>query len=1451
MESLLPNKRKNQKPRIGPKYQADVPSLRSSARARSQEFDNRDHLFAYGLPVPITCIAYDSQSTSWKRKLSADQSSSYASTVDSRCPDTPETPIAADVDLSRVMDNGCKDSVSSASSSKEELLILDRDSLDTEDGRQGADEHEEHAATILPKKRKKRRGTKRSCWLPKRRVTKKPRLEVSTALSVEESAEAAVDFNFVPKIVPGRRPEPWTQTEATYFRLGIFLLGKRFCEISKFIGSKPVIDVSDYYYSKFIRSPAWGRWKAAKSLRCKTAVRGEQILEGWRQVELLRRLKLLITDDAYRDILKATSDFSVPVTEPPPGDDSKLVEYQRRKKEKLDTYVFKLRDVVGLELLEQSICIGGPRDGDIGKRDLTSGPYSTQFSLPPRHFKEKQSRVGGKSLFPMGSANALSLRSEDSLQSTVSVGENCLRRRCWTTEEIARDFWERIWPALERKGWKTVERKPTIRSTPKLKFLRPGVDKLHREERGISYFDDLKQVIEAVRNDPHLRHLAEPLLEEPVEDKGDASDALVNDEEIKGGWSDDEDMFTTLDGKRTIVPAVLPSSSARVPDDSAQSSSLDIDLNRAPGDVNSRPQEEPTTKSESFAGEETKDSCQKRSGFPLGGIDLNLLPPDEECIVDAGAPTDNVGGLQREFFSISVVQEIGPTSSVLNVISTENELTLPIGDSINEVQQSPFHSPRLLDFMSVSLQAGSSSLQGGNAREDSQSTALLAPVCPIVSEGVEVSTRKRSLSYQGGESQAEWFDNGRELVSLPKKRAITLDWIPRGLGDVPGNTFFIRMNKAAVVQFSTNVSYCMPSIPASWWQSTSSTDMKFPVQGLGRAIQHCASNLLSSTCRRQSVLEALVKACEGSALGRRANSSKNDFVPGFQEPQFPVIEACASSEEVSSRGERSGYCVSKVAEDECDEDEEESTTQKLTACSAPFVSDSPCWMSGLPPATYLEDFESMVLQSRSFSHENRSPVNHSRRHSEWKAEEANIILSHEEERFHESEKREQDTVFFPQQQSLSKSIRFRIRGVGERPVVSKERSKRVPRNYSSRSGVPEPNGWLRTGSKVWQGRDPGDFPSGSGSLNSCITSNGFPAVDRNEADAQLRVKSEENDASLSPSSSLRSWDTDYQDEESLSEDQDEGREAQEAEWKPPYRRTYSAAAAADHVYSGLSKARKWRLGTCVSRRRGFSSVHSSVDSEKKCDVLEPARNDLLAETADKRVTGSCEDPVLRSSSVVENMYSDGSQVLPDREKDHHGKGYASLKTKHKRSKPRHQIRNVSCERFLIMLYTEILEEESPVQNRSSEGPFQAPSHNLPHLRGPRPNKVRRPRPLLPCRRQQLVDEQSADMKARVRAKPEGWREKEVCSGVVMTRPEQDVRFTVRSPSDISATANSGRQYCKRTLMELPAEFGRQVKRRLLSDLSASSGRQLRKKTVSGYRLNRRAGSRWQHRCSGS
>ncbi|KAL2619853.1 hypothetical protein R1flu_000058 [Riccia fluitans] len=1457
MESPLLKKGNHQKPRIGRLYQADVPSCRSSARARSQEFDTRDHLFAYGLPVPITCIAFDSQSASRKRKLSADQSSSYASTVNSRCPDTLETPIAADIDLSRLTDNVSKDSISCASSSKDELVTLERNCLSAETGRHGAGEEEEHAAPSLATRRKKRGGTKRSCWLPKRRVTKKPRLEIAPVLSVEEPAEAPVDFNFFPKFIPGMRMDSWSPAEAAYFRLAIFLLGKRFCEIAKFIGTKAVVDVSDYFYSKFVRSPAWGRWKAAKSLRCKTAVRCEQIVEGWRQVELLRRLKLVTSDDAYVEIVKATSDFSVQLPEPQPGVEGKLEEYQRRKKERLETYVFKLKELVGLELLYQSIGMGGPRDGDMAKRDLTSGQYSSQCSLPPRNLKEKQTRGGGKTHGLLGSLNALPLRSEDSLQSAVSVGENYLWRRCRTPEEIAKDFWERVWPALEKKGWKTVNRKPTIRSTPKLKFLRPGVDKLHREERGISYFDDLKSVIEAVKDDPHLRHLAEPLLEDPVDDKGDASDALVTEEESKGGWSDDEDMFTTLDGKRTIVPAVVPSTGARGPDDSAESSSLDIDLNRVPSDVNSRPQEEPGLKNETLVGEENKDSCEKKSGFPLAGIDLNLLPPDEECTVDAGAATDNFAGLQREFFNSSIVkgiEEIEPISAILDVSSPERELVPLSGDIMDHVQQAPCPSPRLLDFISdSSLQAGSSTSQVGSPGEGSGVAALTGPVRPVISEYNEVPSRKRSLSNQNDKSRAEWVDNGRELVFLPKKRAISLDWISRGLGNLPGNTFFIRMNKAAVVQFSPNVSYCMPSMPASWWQSTRSIDMKFPVQGLGRAIQHCASNLLSSTCRRQKELEALLEACEGSARGSRANSNRSVIVPGFQEHRFAVVEAWATSEKVSSRGGCKRSCISEIEEDEGDEEEEDGPvlTQDSTTRT---VTD-----------TFVEDSQGLVLQAKNYSLENQFPVIGSEQLG-WNAEKAKPISNNEQDGFLVPEKEEHEIALASQQQTQGKSIKFRIRGIGQgSPVVSKERSKRVPRNYSSRSGA-----WLRSVSKVWVGRDSDDFPSFSGSLNSCITSNGFRALFRDEEDASLTVKSEENDVSLSQSSS---WGADDQDEEILSDDQDEQKPAPGAEWKASCKRMFSASAAAELFYCSSSRSRRWRLGTRVSRRRSFDSVNFSLDSEKKCDLGEPDRNgvfaepgsdsekkldlgepdrnDVFAEPPDKRIKVSHEDPVLRSSSVLENMYSDGNQVLPDREKDDSGGGCFSLKSKNRRSKPRHQIRNVSCERFLAMLYTDILEEELPVQNCSSEGPFQSPSNHLPHLRGEKPNKVRRRRPSLPCKSQQLVVQQSAQLKVLASAGPKRWRQKQVCAAVVMTRPEEDGRFTLgRTLSDLSVKSKLGRQCRKRTSTDLPAEIGRQVKRRMAPDLSANCLRQLRKRTVSGAQFRRRGESRWPHRRCG-
>ncbi|KAG6551198.1 hypothetical protein Mapa_007434 [Marchantia paleacea] len=1354
METPVPKNRA--KAKLGMKYQAEIPSCKSSSRIRACDYNTRGHLFAHGLEVPVTRIAVDSQSASKNRNLQTNQAScSFMSAVNSsRSADTQEPHVSntTTVDIHGRGDNG-KDVNSCASSSKE-AFTWNRDCATTEDGCQGADEEEGQAVSIHPKKRKKKRSSKRNSWQPKRRVSKKPRLEINSAHCLEDE-EGEEDSDCNRGFVPGSRPESWSHNEVSSFKLAIFLFGRSFSDISKFIGTKRVSDVSHYYYSKFYGKSAWGRYKAAKDIKSKVAVRGEVILEGWRQAEFLRRLKALVSDDAYREILMATNTFNAPLTETHISSDK----YVRRKQEKWKTYVFKLKDVIGLEIFERCVGIGGPLDGHQSKRDLTSGSYPLNHGMMPRQLKEKQAARGvGKSQHTLpvsaGNENHCPLRSEDSMQSTLSVGENWLRRSTSTSKDVAQHFWEQVWPVLMQAGWKIGERKVSIKSLERMMFVRPGVERIHKDDKGISHFDNLNDVLEAVKDDPILSQFAEENM--------DGSEALDQEEEVRRGWSEDEDMFTTLDGKRTIVPIANASVKPRVTEDSSESSSVDIDLNRTLSAVNSKPHVESAPESEPQVErpKEAQSHSEKKNRFPLGGIDLNLLPVDNECISDTGAEPQVFDRLESEYSDYSsVLKEEEPVPVLVDAAHAETELTLSIGNFFGGRFCAPCPSrisQDCIDQASVQLESIEEEYDPSWSPASSQLGRL------INSTSIQLPSRKRPLSFQGCDTGGDWFDNGKELVSLPKKRAITLEMIPRGLGELPVTTYLIRLSDAALAHFCSRLSSPSAAVPEKWFCPKSHVDMGFSLEAFRNFIQDTALLVnLPGISRGEFPFKAFLKALQHAGSYGSTHCTNMIIVPGFHQPRCKDAEDCTLSEEEAAgiADSQQRVSASEVVEDG-DVDNADSSLLKKIQHSLSFQSNLSHLLMGSSEGEFQMEIPDPAPSVGS-SQRKRSSLMTGSRPPKCRVVDGDTITTVEQERIPEPKVGQHEGIpgCTTKPQCQIKAIRCHFKDPSDRPTLYKERSKRVPRSYSS---LVKP--------KIWSRGDIGDFSSVSESLNSCLTTDSFPIHGRNEEEApqgaQLRVKHEDSDR-LSPGS-IRSCGTADQDEEILSEGFEEEKPFR-AECKTS-REMYSPSAAGDYHESSLyKKPGKISCDTSTAWRRGFQNVYLGVDSEKKRSSGEFDISEGCADSTGKRIKVNGSDMYSADLGVGEECGS---------------------KRRHKRSPRKNQIKNVYCKRFLIMLHMDSTEEELPMQNRSSQGPF---SIHLPHMREAKRKKLRIRRPSLPCRTKETFTGASPKRLAGFANVP---GENEVVIPPV-SWPQQDGRFSLRRSLSQDFSFRSGRQCTKR------------------------------------------------------
>lgn len=157
-----------------------------------------------------------------------------------------------------------------------------------------------------------------------------------------------------------------------------------------------------------------------------------------------------------------------------------------------ERYVFSVRDIVGTDLLIESIGIGK------GKRDLSD--------------RRAKKPVKKRILHPEYS----SLNTEQIIDLLNYQGDEL------NTPKLSEVFWEAVWPRLLARGWhseKTINYAFQNSKRPSV-FLPPGIQKFSRRalEKGVQYFESFKDVLDKVASEPELLEPdeAEPIPDSPV-----------------------------------------------------------------------------------------------------------------------------------------------------------------------------------------------------------------------------------------------------------------------------------------------------------------------------------------------------------------------------------------------------------------------------------------------------------------------------------------------------------------------------------------------------------------------------------------------------------------------------------------------------------------------------------------------------------------------------------------------------------------------------------------------------------------------------------------------------------------------------------------------------------------------------------------------------------------------
>ncbi|KAB2604765.1 hypothetical protein D8674_041381 [Pyrus ussuriensis x Pyrus communis] len=279
--------------------------------------------------------------------------------------------------------------------------------------------------------------------------------------------------------VPGSSRSTWSDAEVDGFLLGLYIFGKSFYQVKRFMENKAMGEILSFYYGKFYGSDAYRRWSECRKSRRKKCILGEKIFTGWRQRELLSRIIPHVSEESQKSLSEGYKLFAEGTTS-------------------LEEYVTFLKSIVGIRVLVEAIGIGK------GKEDLTG------FALEPG--KNNQELPACPKL---PACKAFSSLTFSEIIKYLTGGVRLSKGR---SNDI---FWEAVWPRLLANGWHSEQ--PTF----SLVFLMPGIKKFKRRKltRGDQYFDSVSDVLNKVASEPELIQLQgeEELVPEATSDQDDLS----------------------------------------------------------------------------------------------------------------------------------------------------------------------------------------------------------------------------------------------------------------------------------------------------------------------------------------------------------------------------------------------------------------------------------------------------------------------------------------------------------------------------------------------------------------------------------------------------------------------------------------------------------------------------------------------------------------------------------------------------------------------------------------------------------------------------------------------------------------------------------------------------------------------------------------------------------------
>ncbi|KAK1385645.1 SANT domain-containing protein [Heracleum sosnowskyi] len=310
--------------------------------------------------------------------------------------------------------------------------------------------------------------------------------------SVEEKMDpyqGSCDF-----LVPGVCGDIWNDIEEESFLLGLYIFGKEFSQLKRFVGSKKMEDILLLYHGKFYRSIEFTRWTKItkrRKVKSKKWAYGQRMFSGLRLKELLSRILPQVSEECKKELKEVSTKFAEVCIS-------------------LEDYVSSLKAIVGIQTFIEAVAIGK------GKKDLTS---MASAQLRPE--------------VPIDKPYSSLTRTE--IIDILTGGDRLSKAKASNL------FWDAVWPRLLDRGWQSEKPKNQAYvpgANNSLVFLTPGVKKFSKSRlvKGTHYYVSVTDILSKVVSEPELLKL------DTEEDEGKKKD--------EDGWVEMNNVQEKLPEKR-------------------------------------------------------------------------------------------------------------------------------------------------------------------------------------------------------------------------------------------------------------------------------------------------------------------------------------------------------------------------------------------------------------------------------------------------------------------------------------------------------------------------------------------------------------------------------------------------------------------------------------------------------------------------------------------------------------------------------------------------------------------------------------------------------------------------------------------------------------------------------------------------------------------------------------